>query len=92
MFACNLLPSADQKVNWMFDMNPNTNRAQDFLDLLERAKRGRLKIYLGFAAGVGKTVRMLKEAQALKLRGVDVVLGFIEPHGRAETAESDRRS
>ncbi len=68
-------------------MNPNTNRAQDFLDLLERAKRGRLKIYLGFAAGVGKTVRMLKEAHALKLRGVDVVLAFIEPHGRAETAE-----
>ena len=68
-------------------MNPNTHRAQDFLDLLERAKRGRLKIYLGFAAGVGKTVRMLKEAQALKLRGVDVVLAFIEPHGRAETAE-----
>ena len=68
-------------------MNHNTNRAQDFLDLLERAKRGRLKIYLGFAAGVGKTVRMLKEAQALKLRGVDVVLAFIEPHDRPETAE-----
>lgn len=68
-------------------MNPTTNRAQDFLDLLERAKRGRLKIYLGFAAGVGKTVRMLKEAHALKLRGVDVVLAYIEPHGRAETAE-----
>jgi two-component system, OmpR family, sensor histidine kinase KdpD len=68
-------------------MSPTTNRAQDFLDLLERAKRGRLKIYLGFAAGVGKTVRMLKEAHALKQRGVDVVLAYIEPHGRAETAE-----
>jgi two-component system sensor histidine kinase KdpD len=67
-------------------MNPTTNRAQDFLDLLERAKRGRLKIYLGFAAGVGKTVRMLKEAYALKQRGVDVVLAYIEPHGRDETA------
>ena len=67
-------------------MNLN-NKAQDFLDLLERAKRGRLKIYLGFAAGVGKTVRMLKEAQALKQRGVDVVLAYIEPHGRAETAD-----
>jgi two-component system sensor histidine kinase KdpD len=64
-----------------------TNRAQDFLDLLERAKRGRLKIYLGFAAGVGKTVRMLKEAHALQSRGVDVVLSYIETHGRAETAE-----
>jgi two-component system sensor histidine kinase KdpD len=68
-------------------MNATTKRAQDFLDLLERAKRGRLKIYLGFAAGVGKTVRMLKEAHALRKRGVDVVLAYIETHGRAETAE-----
>jgi two-component system sensor histidine kinase KdpD len=68
-------------------MNTNGKRAQDFLDLLERAKRGRLKIYLGFAAGVGKTVRMLKEAHALQSRGVDVVLAYIETHGRAETAE-----
>jgi two-component system sensor histidine kinase KdpD len=68
-------------------MGPETSRAQDFLDLLERAKRGRLKIYLGFAAGVGKTVRMLKEAHALTSRGVDVALAYIETHGRAETAE-----
>ena len=64
-----------------------TTRAQDFLDLLERAKRGRLKIYLGFAAGVGKTVRMLKEAQVLRQRGKDLVLAYIEPHGRADTVE-----
>ncbi|MFZ2087321.1 MAG: histidine kinase, partial [Desulfobaccales bacterium] len=68
-------------------MTFTTTRAQDFLDLLERAKRGRLKIYLGFAAGVGKTVRMLNEAHALKQRGVDVVLAYIETHGRAETAK-----
>jgi two-component system sensor histidine kinase KdpD len=55
------------------------------LELVERAKRGRLKVYLGFAAGVGKTYRMLEEAHALRRRGVDVVIGFIEPHGRAET-------
>lgn len=61
-------------------------RAEDFLELVERAKRGRLKVYLGFAAGVGKTYRMLEEAHALKRRGVDVVLGAIETHGRAETA------
>jgi two-component system, OmpR family, sensor histidine kinase KdpD len=61
-------------------------RPEDFLDLVERSRRGRLKLYLGFAAGVGKTYRMLEEAHALKKRGVDVVLGFIEPHGRAETA------
>jgi two-component system sensor histidine kinase KdpD len=47
--------------------------------------RGRLKLYLGFAAGVGKTYRMLEEARVLRARGLDVVLGFVEPHGRAET-------
>ena len=62
------------------------SRAEDFLELVERAKRGRLKVYLGFAAGVGKTYRMLEEAHALEKRGVDVVLGLIETHGRAETA------
>ncbi|HEY6476372.1 MAG TPA: universal stress protein [Polyangia bacterium] len=54
--------------------------------MLRRAKRGRLKLYIGFAAGVGKTYRMLEEAHALHRRGVDVVLGFVETHGRAETA------
>lgn len=61
-------------------------RAEDFLEILRRAKRGRLKLYIGFAAGVGKTYRMLEEAQALKRRGVEVALGFIETHGRTETA------
>src|SRR6266702_3974302 len=60
--------------------------AQDFLELVERSKRGRLKLYIGFAAGVGKTWRMLEEAHALRRRGVDVVVAFIETHGRAETA------
>ena len=63
-----------------------TKRADDFLALVERGHRGRLKLYIGFAAGVGKTYRMLEEARALTKRGVDVVLAFIEPHGRAETA------
>jgi two-component system, OmpR family, sensor histidine kinase KdpD len=61
-------------------------RPEDFLELVERSKRGRLKLYIGFAAGVGKTYRMLEEAHALKRRGVDIVIGFIETHGRAETA------
>jgi len=60
--------------------------AQDFLELVERGRRGRLKLYIGFAAGVGKTWRMLEEAHALKQRGVDVVGALIETHGRAETA------
>jgi two-component system sensor histidine kinase KdpD len=60
-------------------------RPEDFLELVERAKRGRLKLYLGFAAGVGKTYRMLEEAHALRKRGVDVVIGYVETHGRKET-------
>ncbi len=47
--------------------------------------RGKLKVYLGYAAGVGKTYRMLDEAQALRQKGVDVVIGYFEPHGRKET-------
>src|SRR6478672_7810213 len=61
------------------------SRAEDFLELVERARRGRLKLYLGFAAGVGKTYRMLEEAHQLRRRGVDAVVAFVEPHGRAET-------
>jgi two-component system sensor histidine kinase KdpD len=48
-------------------------------------RRGRLKVYLGYAAGVGKTYRALDEAQALKQQGVDIVIGYFEPHGRQET-------
>ncbi|HEX6965372.1 MAG TPA: universal stress protein [Gemmatimonadaceae bacterium] len=58
----------------------------DFLQLVRRRGRGKLKVYIGSAAGVGKTYRMLTEAHAMRARGVDVVVGFIEPHGRAETA------
>ncbi len=61
-------------------------RPEDFLELVERARRGRLKLYVGFAAGVGKTYRMLQETHDLRRRGVDVVVAFVEPHGRAETA------
>jgi two-component system sensor histidine kinase KdpD len=60
--------------------------AADFLELVERSRRGRLKIYIGFAAGVGKTYRMLEEAPALAKRGVDIVVAWAEPHGRPETA------
>ena len=46
---------------------------------------GKLKIYLGYAAGVGKTYQMLEEAQQLKAQGLDVVIGYFEPHGRKDT-------
>ena len=66
-------------------MAMDRKRPEDFLELVERAKRGRLKVYIGSAAGVGKTYQMLEEAHALKKRGVDVVLGFVEPHDRLDT-------
>ncbi|HLY63365.1 MAG TPA: histidine kinase [Terriglobia bacterium] len=47
--------------------------------------RGRLKIYLGYAAGVGKTYQMLTEVHELKRQGVDAVVGYFEPHGRQAT-------
>src|ERR1700682_4094856 len=60
-------------------------RPEDFLELVERARRGRLKLYVGFAAGLGETSRMRQEAHDLRRRGVDVVIAFVEAHGRAET-------
>ncbi len=62
-------------------------RADDFLRMIRRSQRGRLKVYLGYAAGVGKTYLMLQEAHRLKQEGVDVVVGLVETHGRAETAK-----
>ena len=56
-----------------------------FLDLIRRQQRGRLKIYLGFAAGVGKTFDMLQEGNRLRRQGIDVAIGFVETHGRVET-------
>jgi two-component system sensor histidine kinase KdpD len=60
---------------------------EQFLNLIRRQERGRLKVYLGSAAGVGKTYAMLREGNRLKQQGVDVVIGLVETHGRAETAE-----
>ena len=61
--------------------------ASTFLRLIRRAQRGRLKVYLGYCAGVGKTWQMLQEGHRLKADGVDVVVGLVETHGRAETAQ-----
>ena len=57
-----------------------------FLKLIEKSRRGKLKIYIGHAAGVGKTYQMLEDAHALAAKGADIVIGFVETHGRAETA------
>jgi two-component system, OmpR family, sensor histidine kinase KdpD len=62
--------------------------ASEALSLRTLRKRGRLKIFLGYAPGVGKTFMMLEEAQRRCSRGQDVVIGFVETHGRKETAEA----
>src|SRR5436309_5551747 len=69
-------------------MGPGEHRPspEQFLSLIRAQQRGRLKVYLGFAAGVGKTYEMLQEGQRLQRQGVDVVIGIIETHGRAVTA------
>jgi two-component system, OmpR family, sensor histidine kinase KdpD len=53
----------------------------------EKSKRGKLKIFFGMCAGVGKTYTMLETAQAEKSKGSDIIIGYIETHGRKETAE-----
>ena len=63
----------------------DSERADSFLRLIRKSQRGRLKLYLGYAAGVGKTYQMLLEAHRLKRDGIDVVVGAVETHGRAET-------
>jgi len=52
--------------------------------------RGRLKVFIGMAAGVGKTYRMLQDGQAEAESGRDVVIGYLETHGRAETEAQAR--
>ncbi|TSJ43029.1 sensor protein KdpD [Mucilaginibacter corticis] len=58
---------------------------EHFLDLIKKSRRGKFKIYIGMSAGVGKTYRMLQEAHALLKNGVDIQIGYIETHNRAET-------
>jgi two-component system sensor histidine kinase KdpD len=58
---------------------------EHFLELIKRSRRGRFKIYIGMSAGVGKTYRMLQEAHALLRNGINVQIGYIETHNRAET-------
>jgi two-component system, OmpR family, sensor histidine kinase KdpD len=59
--------------------------ADEFLSIIRQQQTGKLKIYLGPCAGVGKTYQMLIEGNRLKRRGIDVVIGYVEPHDRPET-------
>jgi two-component system, OmpR family, sensor histidine kinase KdpD len=65
---------------------PLNDKALSFLQLIRRAQRGKLKVYLGYGPGVGKTWQMLLEGHRLKQEGVDIVVGLVETHGREETA------
>jgi two-component system sensor histidine kinase KdpD len=71
-----------------FRLNMATEKEQSvehFLELIKRSRRGKFKIYIGMSAGVGKTYRMLQEAQALMRNGIDVKIGYVETHNRKET-------
>jgi two-component system sensor histidine kinase KdpD len=67
------------------DTGLNDDRAENFLRMIRHSQDGKLKIYLGYAAGVGKTYQMLLEGRRLKKDGIDVVVGIVETHGRIET-------
>lgn len=58
---------------------------RDFIELVKKSRRGKFKIYIGMSAGVGKTYRMLQEAHTLLRNGIDIQIGYIETHNRAET-------
>lgn len=66
-------------------MAEKDQNVQHFLELIRKSRRGKFKIYIGMSAGVGKTFRMLQEAQTLLRNGVDVKIGYIETHSRKET-------
>ncbi len=69
----------------MNEQEQKEQRVKQFLQLNEKNSRGRLKIYIGMSAGVGKSYRMLQEAHNLLRNGVNVKVGYIETHGRQET-------
>jgi len=66
-------------------MDETSSNPENFLELIRKSRRGKFKIYIGMSAGVGKTFRMLQEAQTLLRNGVDIKIGYIETHHRKET-------
>jgi two-component system sensor histidine kinase KdpD len=67
-------------------MDEKHDTVQHFLNLIQKSRRGKFKIYIGMSAGVGKSYRMLQEAHSLLKNGIDVKIGYIETHNRKETA------
>lgn len=66
-------------------MEETRKSAEEFLHLIKKSRKGKLKVYIGMSAGVGKTYRMLQEAHTLLKNGIDVKIGFVETHHREET-------
>ncbi len=66
--------------------NGDRPRPESILARLREGEQARLRVYIGAAPGVGKTYQMLEDAHQLKKQGVDIVIGVVETHGRAETA------
>ena len=69
----------------MMDDTEREASVQHFLDLIKKSHKGNFKIYIGMIAGVGKTYRMLQDAHEMLKNGVDVQIGYVETHGRADT-------
>ena len=69
----------------MADVDDKEQRVQQFLELGRKTSRGKLKIYVGMSAGVGKSYRMLQDAHSLLRNGVNLKVGYIETHNRKET-------
>jgi two-component system sensor histidine kinase KdpD len=70
-----------------FDTRPTAEQMLERVRAETASARGRLRVYLGMAPGVGKTYRMLEEGHRRRARGTDLVVGFVEAHGRARTIE-----
>jgi len=67
------------------ELDDKEKRVEQFLKLNRADSRGKLKVYIGMSAGVGKTYRMLEEAHDLLKKGTNIKVGYVETHGRKET-------
>lgn len=72
------------------DYKPTFQRRtpEEYLEYIRQQNRGKLKLYVGAAPGVGKSYKMLYDAREMKKDGIDIVIGLIETHGRKETEEA----
>ncbi len=69
----------------MEDQEHKDDSVKHFIELIQKSRRGKLKVYIGMSAGVGKSFRMLQEAHALLRNGIDIQIGYIETHNRVDT-------